>query len=217
MKASQEKNGFRSCTEMVCLSQVEAEVVNTVNSCTMSQTCSNAHSGITISADSHGHCGSIAQDESKKQIDFGHLRLKLEWVGPFEVAKRISEVDYEVATPGKKDAKKVPCELAEEAATAAFLALIEVRAGEWTESGLYGKALSHLKGQRRKHQMGCIFPLRLSMRVWKGYCRSFKTLQQTARKDLSGFPYYSCRTRSTNQAEGISCDLLTARTSAERE
>lgn len=38
--------------------------------------------------------------------------LKLEWVGPFEVAKRISEVDYKVATPGQKDAKKVPYEFA---------------------------------------------------------------------------------------------------------
>ena len=108
--------------------------------------------------------------------------VKLEWVGPFEVAKRISEVDYEVGTPGQKDAKKVPCELAEEAAAAAFLALTEVRAGEWTESDLYGKALSHLKGQRRKHQMGCIFQLRLSMRVWKGYCRSFQLFSKQPEK-----------------------------------
>ena len=34
-------------------------------------------------------------------------RLKLEWVGPFEVTKQISEVDCEVAMPGKKDVKKV--------------------------------------------------------------------------------------------------------------
>ena len=33
--------------------------------------------------------------------------LKLEWVGPFEVTKQISEVDCEVAMPGKKDVKKV--------------------------------------------------------------------------------------------------------------
>ena len=69
-------------------------------------------------------------------------RLKLEWMGPFEVTKQVGDVDYEVATHGRRNARKIyhvnlmkkwhrPAET--EAATA-FLALTKVGAGGQSES-----------------------------------------------------------------------------------
>ena len=69
-------------------------------------------------------------------------QLKLEWMGPFEVTKQVGDVDYEVATHGRRNARKIyhvnlmkkwhrPAET--EAATV-FLALTKVGAGGRSES-----------------------------------------------------------------------------------
>ena len=34
-------------------------------------------------------------------------KLQLEWNGPYKVMRRVSEVDYEVQTPGRRREKKV--------------------------------------------------------------------------------------------------------------
>ena len=37
---------------------------------------SNAHSATAVSTNSHGHCGTVAQDEPWEQVQFGCLRLR---------------------------------------------------------------------------------------------------------------------------------------------
>ena len=71
-------------------------------------------------------------------------QLKLECMGPFEVTKQVGDVDYEVATPGRRNARNIYHvnlmkkwhQPTETAAAAAFLALTEVRARDRTESDL---------------------------------------------------------------------------------
>ena len=75
-------------------------------------------------------------------------RLKLGWVGPFDVTKQVSKVDYEVATPGKRDTRKVYHvnmlkkwhQPVETEVAADFLALTEVSTGKQKESDLLGDA-----------------------------------------------------------------------------